>query len=124
MAPPRCSGIRRPWVPSRIGTTGMTPLTPRQVACSEGAAREGLTVRSARAGEAEFLTDLSLRAKAFWGYDAAFLARCRAVMTIKAANIEHLPHYLAVLDGRIAGFYGFEPDTEGIGLDYLFVEPD
>jgi len=68
------------------------------------------------------LTDLSLRLKAVWGYDAAFLARCRAVMTVKARNIQNHPHYVAEFDGRIAGFYGLEPETEGIALDYLFVE--
>jgi GNAT superfamily N-acetyltransferase len=83
-----------------------------------------LRIRPARADEAEVLTDLSLRSKAFWGYDASFLARCRAVMTVKARGIENHPHYVAELDGRIAGFYGFEPEAEGIGLDYMFVEND
>jgi predicted N-acetyltransferase YhbS len=83
-----------------------------------------LRIRPARADEAEVLTDLSLRSKAFWGYDAGFLARCRAVMTVKARGIETYPHYVAELDGRIAGFYGFEPETEGVGLDYMFVEND
>jgi GNAT superfamily N-acetyltransferase len=81
-------------------------------------------IRPARAEEAETLTDLALRSKAFWGYDAAFLARCRAVMTIKACGIEAQPHYVADLAGRIAGFYGFEPEAAGVGLDYLFVAPD
>jgi GNAT superfamily N-acetyltransferase len=26
--------------------------------------------------------------------------------------------------GRVLGFYGFEPAEGGVGLDYLFVEPD
>jgi len=88
------------------------------------AAAARLRIRPARADEAELLTDLSLRSKAFWGYDAGFLARCRAVMTVKARNIQDHPHYVAEFDGRIAGFYGLEPETEGIGLDYLFVETD
>jgi len=83
-----------------------------------------LCIRPARADEAEALTDLSLRSKAFWDYDAGFLARCRAVMTVKARNIQSHPHYVAELDGRIAGFYGFEPEGAGVGLDYLFVETD
>ncbi len=83
-----------------------------------------LRIRPARAHEAEILTDLGLRSKAFWGYDAGFLARCRAVMTVKARSIETHPHYVAELDGRIAGFYGFEPEAAGVGLDYLFVEAD
>lgn len=88
------------------------------------AAAGRLGIRPARAHEAEMLTDLSLRSKAFWGYDAAFLARCRAVMTVKARNIKNHPHYVAEIDGRIAGFYGFEAEAEGVGLDYLFVETD
>jgi len=94
----------------------------RNAPAEVNAAAGKLRVRPARADEAEILTDLSLRSKAFWGYDAGFLARCRAVMTVKARSIETYPHYVAELDGRIAGFYGFEPEAEGVGLDYLFVE--
>jgi GNAT superfamily N-acetyltransferase len=90
----------------------------------EGAPAHPCRIRPARADEAEALTELSLRSKALWGYDAAFIARCRALMTVKTGNIESQPHYVAEVDGRIAGFYGFEPEAEGVGLDYLFVEPD
>jgi GNAT superfamily N-acetyltransferase len=81
-------------------------------------------IRPARPAEADALTELGLRAKAVWGYDAAFLARCRTVMTVKAGNIATRPHYVAETAGRLAGFYGLEPDTDGIGLGYMFVEPD
>lgn len=97
-----------------------TRNAPAEVATATG----DLRIRPARVEEADLLTDLSLRAKAVWGYDAGFLARCRAVMTVKAANIESRPHFVAELDDRLAGFYGFEPEATGIGLDYLFVEPD
>lgn len=83
-----------------------------------------LRIRRARAPEAPELTELSLRSKALWGYDAAFLARCRIAMQVKEANVEKQPHYVAEIDGRIAGFYGFEPLPEGIGLDYMFVDPE
>jgi predicted N-acetyltransferase YhbS len=43
-------------------------------------------------------------------------------MSLKAGNIESQPHYVAEIDGRIVGFYGFEPEAEGVGLDYLFIE--
>lgn len=97
-----------------------TRNAPAEVATATG----DLRIRPARVEEADLLTDLSLRAKAVWGYDAGFLARCRAVMTVKAANIELRPHFVAEPDDRLAGFYGFEPEATGIGLDYLFVEPD
>jgi len=70
------------------------------------------------------LTDLGLRAKAVWGYDATFLARCRAVMAVKAENIATRPHYVAELAGSVAGFYALEPEAAGAGLDCMFVEPD
>jgi predicted N-acetyltransferase YhbS len=104
----------------------MSATTTRQDQPSGIAARvePPIRIRPARVDEAELLTELSLRSKAFWDYDASFLARCRVVMTVKARNIENHPHYVAELDGRIAGFYGFEPEAEGVGLDYLFVDTD
>ena len=83
-----------------------------------------LRIRCARAAEAAELTELSLRSKALWGYDAAFLARCRIAMQVKEANIDRQPHYVAELEGQMAGFYGFEPLPDGVGLDYMFVDPD
>lgn len=81
-------------------------------------------IRPARVEEAAALTELSLRSKAVWGYDASFLARCRLVMQVKAEALLSQPHYVAEEGGRILGFYGFEPEAAGVGLDYLFVEPD
>ena len=81
-------------------------------------------IRPARASEAPELTELSLRSKALWGYDAAFLARCRIAMQVKEANVETQPHYVAEIDGRMAGFYGFEALPDGVGLDYMFVDPE
>jgi N-acetylglutamate synthase-like GNAT family acetyltransferase len=96
--------------------------TARAPLLCHGTAGEAGWIRPARADEAELLTDLSLRSKALWGYDASFIARCRAIMQVKAGNIEVQPHYVAEIDGRVVGFYGFEPEADGIGLDYLFIE--
>jgi GNAT superfamily N-acetyltransferase len=81
-------------------------------------------IRPARADEADQLTDLSLRSKAYWGYDASFLARCRSIMRLKTASIATWPHHAAEIGGRIVGFYGLEREDEGVGLDYLFVDTD
>ncbi|MFZ5792268.1 MAG: GNAT family N-acetyltransferase [Pseudomonadota bacterium] len=81
-------------------------------------------IRRARAQEAQALTELSLRAKAVWGYEASFLARCRRAMQLSPETVRHRPHYVAQdAAGRLLGFYGLEPEPEGIGLDTLFVEP-
>jgi len=84
----------------------------------------GLVIRAARADEAAALTDLAMRSKAYWGYEADFLARCRAALEVKTAALSAQPHFVAERDGRRLGFYGFETLPDGVGLDYLFVEPD
>ncbi len=43
-----------------------------------------LELRGALPGEAGLLTDLCLRSKAVWGYDAAFMAACRSKNANKA----------------------------------------
>lgn len=102
-----------------IRSRPLTPIDMRQLGNADAP-----VIRPARSTEAELLTDLSLRSKAVWGYDASFLTRCRSIMTIESASIDSQPHYVAEVDGRIAGFYGFEPESDGIGLDFMFVEPD
>ena len=46
-----------------------------------------MRLRAARPDEAAELTALCLESKAHWGYDAAFLAACRPVLTVSAAMI-------------------------------------
>jgi GNAT superfamily N-acetyltransferase len=83
-----------------------------------------IRIRAARPGEAAELTALALSAKAHWGYPASFMARCRAALAIDARMIERGFFRLAeAADGGILGFYGFEAETEGIGLSHLFVRP-
>jgi hypothetical protein len=49
------------------------------------AGASGLVIRAARPDEAAALTDLAMRSKAYWGYGASFLARCRAALEVKTA---------------------------------------
>jgi GNAT superfamily N-acetyltransferase len=111
-------------------------------------------IRRARPDEAEALTELTLRSKAYWDYDAAFLARCRIVMRILPGMIRDNVYCVAEAEppragapallgvpprageaallgvppraGKPAllGVYGFEPEPDGVGLDVFFVEPE
>ena len=94
------------------------------MACSGKAVPSDLVIRAARADEAAALTELAMRSKAYWGYEAAFLARCRAALEVKTAALSAQPHFVAERHGRRVGFYGFESLPDDVGLDYLFVEPD
>jgi GNAT superfamily N-acetyltransferase len=91
---------------------------------AEASAAIRFKIRRARAREARALTELSLRSKAVWGYEASFLARCRRAMQLAPETIRDRPHYVAEdAAGPLLGFYGLEPEPAGIGLDTLFVEP-
>lgn len=79
-----------------------------------------LTVRAARAGEAEALTALCVRSKAHWGYDDAFMHSSQASLTVSDADIASGRVLVATGDGRILGMARVEADGE---LGMMFVDP-
>ncbi len=80
-------------------------------------------IRPATAGEAGLLSGLALRSKAHWGYDADFLAACRAELTVSEDYITSAPVFVLEEDGRVVGFYGLREQGTELELLYLFVEP-
>lgn len=81
------------------------------------AADIGSVIRRARPSEASALSDLALRSKGHWGYDAAFLAACREDLTLS-------PEDISDDDGTPTGYYRLLPlDNGAVDLDALFVEP-
>jgi GNAT superfamily N-acetyltransferase len=81
-------------------------------------------IRRAQPEEAAVLTELSIRSKAHWGYDAAFMAQAAAELALTENDICHHHVYVAESKGRIVGFHelkGLPPDAV---LNRLFVEPD
>ena len=82
----------------------------------------GVTVRAARAEEADALNELALRAKASWGYDAAFMAACRAELTVTPARMAAWRVWVAEADGEIAGMIALNL-AEGAEVEDFFVAP-
>ncbi|MET9604362.1 GNAT family N-acetyltransferase [Streptomyces sp. NPDC006512] len=97
-------------------------------------------VRAARAGEAPELTALVLRSKAYWGYDAEFLAACAPGLRIGGGEVAARRIVVAEDErGRVLGLASLEDPEEpeepeqvvpeGVGpgprarLGLLFVEP-
>ena len=80
-------------------------------------------IRPAQASEADVLTDLALRSKAHWGYDADFLAACRDELTLAPHEVGRRRTTVADRDGHILGFTTLdgEPPTGVLGM--MFVEP-
>ncbi|MGV9314713.1 GNAT family N-acetyltransferase [Streptomyces sp. NPDC003691] len=84
-------------------------------------------IRTARptADEARAVTELILASKAYWGYDAAFLAACRAELTVTPADVPRRRIVVAeTADGVLAGVAALDgsPPEGEIGL--LFVAPE
>jgi GNAT superfamily N-acetyltransferase len=80
-------------------------------------------LRPARPDEAATLTGLALAAKAFWGYDQAFIESCRSELTFTRDDLER--HYFVVADlgGQVAGFYSVQGEPPAGELAHMWVRP-
>jgi GNAT superfamily N-acetyltransferase len=83
-----------------------------------------ITVRTARPEEAPALSELALRSKGYWGYDAAFLEACRAELTIDPATIGPWRITVAEVEGCPAGLSALSGDGPEGELELLFIEPE
>ncbi|MFI2511564.1 GNAT family N-acetyltransferase [Streptomyces sp. NPDC018972] len=80
-------------------------------------------IRPARATEADVLTDLALRSKAHWGYDADFLEACRDELAVAAHEVARRRATVADRDGHVLGFTTLEGEPPTGVLGMMFVEP-
>lgn len=83
----------------------------------------GISIRPARLDEASVLTDLALRSKAYWGYDAQFLESCREELTLREGELSVRRATVAEQGGGIVGFTTLEGDPPQGVLGMMFVDP-
>ena len=81
-------------------------------------------LRAARPDEAEALSGLTMRSKAHWGYDEAFLAGCRDELRLRRGEVVERRTVVAERNGVVLGVATFEGDPPEGELGLLFVEPD
>jgi GNAT superfamily N-acetyltransferase len=84
-----------------------------------------LRIRQARPEEADALTALTVRSKAHWGYDAAFMADAKAELVFDPHTYAPGFHvYVLEEDARLVGFCGLaQVNAETMQLHDLFIEP-
>lgn len=81
-------------------------------------------IRAAQPADAPALTRLALRSKQVWGYDAAFMARCRAELTVTAESIATQPTFLLAEATKPLGFYQLRLQADAADVWLLFVAPE
>jgi GNAT superfamily N-acetyltransferase len=83
------------------------------------------TIRRAAPAEADLLTGLTRRSKAYWGYDAAFMAKAYSFLVVSAHSIAEYDVFVAEDAEGIAGYYELIPssDTAKGWLESLFIDP-
>lgn len=85
----------------------------------------GIQLRPALIDEASQLTELAMRSKAHWGYDAAFMARCRDELTVTDRHIRGPLCLVAEAAGQPVGFIAAEISAPGEAeISLLFVAPE
>ncbi len=80
-------------------------------------------IRAAHAGEADTITAVIVRAKAHWGYDAAWIERWRSDLRVTADQIAAGGVFVYVDDGEIVGVSQIIITDERAELEKLFVDP-
>jgi len=82
------------------------------------------SIRHAYPEEAATLSELALRSKARWGYDAAFLEACREDLAITADDIASASVFVLEEAERVIGFYALRGAGAEALLTDLFVDPE
>ena len=84
----------------------------------------GAAIRLARPSEAGVLSELALRSKGHWGYDATFLAACHDDLTLSPEDIATTVVYVQDEGDGALGYYRLLLQDDSVAeLDALFVEP-
>jgi GNAT superfamily N-acetyltransferase len=82
-----------------------------------------ILLRNARQDELSGLSGLCLRSKAHWGYDGAFMAACRAELTLHPDDLETTSLQVAERAGSVAGLAQVRVTGADADLLKLFIEP-
>jgi GNAT superfamily N-acetyltransferase len=86
-------------------------------------ARLATSIRRAQPADAAVLTSLALASKAVWGYDARFMAACRAELTITPESTARQPTHLIERQGQVLGFYQLRIDGALAEVAQFFIAP-
>ncbi len=82
-----------------------------------------VALRPGRREECAELSALAFRAKAHWGYHAAFMEACREELTVTADDLTERRLTVAEAGGRVAGFAVLDTARDPAEVVALWVDP-
>lgn len=83
-----------------------------------------MNIKKAIKTDAENLTELTIRSKAYWGYGEKQITAWRDELTITEKYIESNQVYKLIVDTILSGFYAFSSENKTtLKLNYFFIEP-
>lgn len=84
-----------------------------------------MEIKKAKIADAEILTDLTLKSKAYWKYGDEQIQKWRAELTISTQYISKNEVYNLLYGNQIIAYYSyFSLDKEKVKLDNMFIHPD
>ena len=84
-----------------------------------------MKIIKANTTDANTLTALTLRSKAYWGYTGDQIESWKDDLTISSGYISNNQAFKLVADDKLVGFYAFLPETNTkVALNFLFVTPE
>jgi GNAT superfamily N-acetyltransferase len=81
-------------------------------------------IRAPRPEESGALTELAMRAKASWGYDADFMDACRAELTVTPEILRSWRFWVAEDHERIVGMIALSAAGDHAEVEDFFVDPE
>lgn len=82
-----------------------------------------IALRPPHPNELRAASDLCLRSKAFWGYDADFMSACREELTLRESDVSRDPIVPAFKEDELVGVAQISSGKDGCYLEKLFVDP-
>ncbi len=84
-----------------------------------------IRIVQAKQEQAQLLSELALRSKAYWNYSGSFMQAVTAELTYTAEDLKIHPTFVAEEGERVVGFYQLVAlDSKEVELEAMFVDPD
>ena len=85
-----------------------------------------IEIRKVKPSEAQAISELAIRSKAYWGYDKEFMDACMDELSHSTQQISDSMccYYLAEGGGNLLGFYKLHNlDQDTVLMEALFIDP-